>query len=351
MKKTLYILLLIFPVSFIQAQHNPFASINKPGKVVTLSNDKYVETHLNDSLQRIGSVIVNMNTGTIHQLLDLDSIDKKDRIDPTVATRWYSVDPLASKYPGMSPYGFVASNPIMNREIDGRDYIISINHETKTITIKATYYTPEQMKSEAENAILNWNEQSGKYNYTIGSGKNQVDYKIVFDLNVVSNDNEGNPMISGTASDLLYEKDKTGAANTYRVGDYEYIGENSGVTFDEPALNRGASRITVRPGAQEKRKTGTHEVGHTLGILHWSKQLMRSGNFRTDDQIEITKNMIFKVIQTGGVNSNFKVSGMDYEIVDEGAEEVSRAKATQVIEGNRSAPKNFNSGKVTQNQE
>ena len=349
MRKTIYILLFLLPAVCIQAQHNPFASINKPGKVVTLSNDKYVETHLNDSLQRIGSVIVNMNTGTIHQLLDLDSIDKTDRIDPTVATRWYSVDPLASKYPGMSPYGFVASNPIMNREIDGRDYIISINHETKTITIKATYYTPEQTKSEAEDAILNWNQQTGKYNYTIGSGKNKVDYKIVFDLNVVANDKEGNPIKSGIIAGELYEKDNSGAANTYIVGNIKDTEGNSGEA--RPALNRGASLITVLKGEQEKRKTGTHEVGHTLGILHWSKQLMRSGDYRTDDQIEITKNMIFKVIQTGGLNSDFKVSGMDYEIADEGAEEVSRGKATQAIEGNRSAPKNFNSGKVTQNQE
>jgi|GEM_PF-4929178 len=124
MRKTLYILLLLLPVLYTQAQHNPFASINKPGKVVTLSNDKYVETHLNDSLQQIGSVIVNMNTGTIHQLLDLDSIDKTDKIDPTVATRWYSVDPLASKYPGMSPYNFVANNPIIYIDPDGKDIII-----------------------------------------------------------------------------------------------------------------------------------------------------------------------------------------------------------------------------------
>ena len=49
-----------------QNEFNPFESIGKPGKIVTLSNGKYTEVHINDSLQRIGSVIVNMNTWKIY---------------------------------------------------------------------------------------------------------------------------------------------------------------------------------------------------------------------------------------------------------------------------------------------
>lgn len=34
--------------------------------------------------------------------------------------RWLSVDPLASKYPSLSPYVYVANNPIVNYDPDGR---------------------------------------------------------------------------------------------------------------------------------------------------------------------------------------------------------------------------------------
>jgi len=34
--------------------------------------------------------------------------------------RWISVDPLADKYPGLSPYSYVANNPLINFDPDGR---------------------------------------------------------------------------------------------------------------------------------------------------------------------------------------------------------------------------------------
>src|SRR5690554_3357294 len=36
---------------------------------------------------------------------------------------WLSVDPLAEKYPSISPYAYVANNPIMYIDPDGRDII------------------------------------------------------------------------------------------------------------------------------------------------------------------------------------------------------------------------------------
>jgi RHS repeat-associated protein len=36
---------------------------------------------------------------------------------------WLSVDPLASKYPSLSPYAYVANNPIMLKDPDGRDIV------------------------------------------------------------------------------------------------------------------------------------------------------------------------------------------------------------------------------------
>ncbi|MFV0530908.1 MAG: RHS repeat-associated core domain-containing protein [Flavobacteriales bacterium] len=39
---------------------------------------------------------------------------------------WLSVDPLAEKYPNISPYAYVVNNPVNYIDSDGRDVIIVI---------------------------------------------------------------------------------------------------------------------------------------------------------------------------------------------------------------------------------
>jgi len=45
------------------------------------------------------------------------------RYDPAIA-RWASVDPLANKYVNISPYAYVANNPIMYIDPDGREIVV-----------------------------------------------------------------------------------------------------------------------------------------------------------------------------------------------------------------------------------
>src|SRR5690606_34205924 len=62
-----------------------------------------------------------------------------DRGYDTRLGRWWSRDKLEKKYPWLSSYSFTANNPIMNREIDGRDWTVSSVKDEKsgntTITI------------------------------------------------------------------------------------------------------------------------------------------------------------------------------------------------------------------------
>ncbi|MEX2597319.1 MAG: RHS repeat-associated core domain-containing protein, partial [Salibacteraceae bacterium] len=50
-----------------------------------------------------------------------NSYDFGARIQDPRLGKWLSLDPLASKYPGMSPYNFGANNPIFFIDHDGRD--------------------------------------------------------------------------------------------------------------------------------------------------------------------------------------------------------------------------------------
>ncbi len=69
-KSFLLISSLLCAAHLSQAQDdNPFESIGKKGKVLTASNGKFVETFDYDSIQRIGSVLINIHTRRIVRLL------------------------------------------------------------------------------------------------------------------------------------------------------------------------------------------------------------------------------------------------------------------------------------------
>ena len=51
-------------------------------------------------------------------------------------TGWLSVDPMADKYPGISPYAYCAWNPVKLVDPDGRDGVPYVDKKRKTITVK-----------------------------------------------------------------------------------------------------------------------------------------------------------------------------------------------------------------------
>jgi hypothetical protein len=129
MKYPISILLFLLCVFHAKTQDiNPFESIGKPGKILTLSKGKYTEVHINDSLQRIGSVVVNMNTGTIYDLLETDTLYSESNLDPTIISRWYSPDPIVKHHE--SPYASMANNPIWCIDPNGADSALATGGTT-----------------------------------------------------------------------------------------------------------------------------------------------------------------------------------------------------------------------------
>lgn len=138
MKKLFYVLLIgLFCTDLSAQNNNPFASIGKQGKILTLSHGKYVEVYSNDSLQRIGAVVMNMNTGKVQEYLDVRETEPV--IEPKLLTRWYSLDPMASQSPSKSPYNFCSNNPINKIDPDGRNdyYLVGDNGYLLAIQITA----------------------------------------------------------------------------------------------------------------------------------------------------------------------------------------------------------------------
>jgi len=121
--KLLTATLLLFVSLTASAQdYNPFKSIGKKGKILTLSKGKYVEVFDYDTIQRIGTILFNIRTKKVIKLLNAEEINKKFS-DNSSSSRWYSPDPLAAKFSQWSPYVFVADNPIRYNDPDGRELV------------------------------------------------------------------------------------------------------------------------------------------------------------------------------------------------------------------------------------
>lgn len=104
-----------------------------------------------------------------------NQLDFGNRIyDPRIG-RWLSLDPLQNKYPGLSPYGFAANNPIYLIDPDGRDVGIAIYENPSTIIYTNTIYvsSPALAKSLQKDfdakygSSLKGKSSDGKWNLSI----------------------------------------------------------------------------------------------------------------------------------------------------------------------------------------
>ena len=72
------------------------------------------------------------------------------------APSWLTPDPLTEKAPSISPYVYCADNPVNAIDPDGRDYVLTLDDETKTVTVSATYYsTTSDIESAGKGRFVN----------------------------------------------------------------------------------------------------------------------------------------------------------------------------------------------------
>lgn len=69
----LLIIALLMFTGVAYSQH-PYQSIGKEVKVLTLSGGKFKEFHPNDSLRRVGSVILNVRTKEVYRFIEQDTL-------------------------------------------------------------------------------------------------------------------------------------------------------------------------------------------------------------------------------------------------------------------------------------
>jgi len=128
MKAKIINLLVLFIISLFansQTDSNPFKKLGYDVLVATSSKGKYEEFHDQKEIVEMGSVLFNTKTKKIVRVLDID----ESTLLLSASISAMSIDPLCEKYYWISPYAYVANNPIKFIDPDGRKIIpVNVNH-------------------------------------------------------------------------------------------------------------------------------------------------------------------------------------------------------------------------------
>lgn len=237
MKKIISIAIFAFSVQITFAQNpNPFKSIGKPApEFLSLSNGKYPEIFENDTLRKIGSVMFNTRTNKIEYFIETDTMYSEATLQPEIVSRWLSQDPLARKYPSLSPYNFVGNNPIMFIDPDGREiWIYSSNESQEPILYQPNMEVIGDKQQQQTIAALNYISNSGSDTYGI--------------INTLANDKTNIRITEGVWSDHLSSSNYKLNSETPVAGNIPWSPEGGVVT------NEG--------GRQSAANGLLHELGH-----------------------------------------------------------------------------------------
>jgi RHS repeat-associated protein len=186
--------------------------------------------------------------------------------DPRIG-RWLSMDPLAAKYPGHSPYNFVTNSPIIFKDYDGKDFGLAINHQAHSIVVTPTYYTVDDKSyKQAQNAATDLNAY--KANVSIDG----VNYTMPFEAKAIPPEAQYDAFSPALLASNRAEADDQGNLYSGTILPPKGQGGNP-----EGGLTRG-DKIAMRqleiekPGefpytadGRDDPKKLNHEMLHTMG--------------------------------------------------------------------------------------
>ena len=170
-------------------------------------------------------------------------------MDHELMTMWLSVDPMADKYPSISPYAYCAWNPIKLVDPDGREFdpasqeIINVFKKTTEELLKSMDCTTEKRKEllAALSEIAELEESKQMYHIRdIGLSYSRENGGILYNAGDNSVEVEYDGMIGSLAHELKHAYQfQNGELSFSKNGDC--FGELYDITDEQAALRRGGA--------------------------------------------------------------------------------------------------------------
>lgn len=219
------------------------------------------------------------------KMLGLNGLDFGARVMDVRLGRLLSIDPMADKYPDLSPYAYVANNPIIFIDPNGEEIKVTKNKNAETgktvVTIAFTAvlidysskgYTENQMKEYSERMSSALEQFYSGANRTING--ESVEVRVESVIVPVSSKEDAAQFDNYHTIEIANPENMNNSMSSEGVGYAPYGGMritlNSNIMdmkiytdskmLAERALGAGFSTTLER--------TFAHEFGHSAGLLH-----------------------------------------------------------------------------------
>ncbi|WP_313090320.1 SpvB/TcaC N-terminal domain-containing protein [Chryseobacterium flavum] len=168
---------------------------------------------------------------------------------------WYGVDPLAEKYPELSPYVYTANNPVKYTDPDGQDFILAIlgmfrkDRTVSKMEVRATVYITGEKASAARAKELNVLAKETFKSKKVDGAEVGFNVKYVYKKNINSSDlKDGENILN------LVNTAGRSEVNGY-ISEDQFDGEITHYTGNTGTIYSDGDNMTIM-----------HETGHFLGL-------------------------------------------------------------------------------------
>jgi len=168
--------------------------------------------------------------------------------------RWLALDPLAQAYPDLSAYAFVAGNPILAIDPDGR-----------------------KIKVVERKGFLGIGRKTVEYNPGVGyTGSNEFTKQVFESLNYIYNNDAD---VNGIIQDVVNHKKVIKVLETSKFGATEFNTNNNKLYFNPKEAMRVSLNSSGLKGQFQSAAIGLfHELGHG-----WRKLFMKNQQYSDSD--------------------------------------------------------------------
>lgn len=121
MRRTILILSLVLMLQPLAYAQNPFAEYGYEVGVVTMTGGRFSEFHDLSDTVTIGNAMLDVKSGKIVAFLEPNP--DAEELSPESISRFISPDPHSELYYSISPYVYVANNPLKYVDPDGKKIV------------------------------------------------------------------------------------------------------------------------------------------------------------------------------------------------------------------------------------
>jgi RHS repeat-associated protein len=212
--------------------------------------------------------------------------------------RWFSNDPLEAKYPSLSPYNFVANNPIIYVDPDGKDIVDAQGRRALTIDKKGNIHFTKYATSDIKRVVAALNSTAeGKVQLkNVDASEIHVKIKISTESKVKKMDDGTHYTFGNTIQGNYDAKDNFGRKvnpdGTYGI-------KEASITIYEGTIKEDAkSKNPKHKGLTTEQAIGAvagHEIVHATDKVEIDKDI-KSQMQGIDRDNEVKPNKVEKKI-------------------------------------------------------